>query len=250
MRKRIIPCLDIRDGRVVKGKKFQNVQDVANPIDLAKQYENDQADGLFLLDISGKDRMKFLQVVKDIADHTTFPLYVGGGIRSIEDIREVIDSGAKKTSITSAAIDQPYLLKEAVDIFGGKHIILSIDAKQIAPNTWHAFTKGGRQDSGLDAIEWAKQGESLGVSEILLNSIDADGVKTGYDLALNKAVSSAVNIPVIASGGAGEFYHFRDVLNEGKASAALAASVFHYNEIQITDLKEYLLNFDITVEEI
>ena len=250
MRKRIIPCLDVRDGRVVKGKKFQNVQDVANPIDLAKQYENDQADCLFLLDIGGQNRTDFLQVVKDIASQTTFPLYVGGGIRSIEDIGEVINSGAKKVSITSAAIDQPSFLKEAVDIFGGERIILSIDAKQITPHTWHAFTQGGNQDAGLDAIEWSKQGAAFGVSEILLNSIDADGIKKGYDLSLNKAVSSAVNIPVIASGGAGELHHFRDVLNEGKASAALAASVFHYNEIQITDLKEYLLNFDIAVEEI
>ena len=248
--KRIIPCLDIRDGRVVKGKKFQNVQDVANPVDLAKQYEIDQADVLFLLDITGNDRRAFLKLVKNITDNTTLPLYVGGGIRTIEDIGAVLQAGAKKVSITSAAIQQPSLLKEAADIFGGEQIILSIDAKQVAPDTWHAFTKGGKYDSGLDVIEWAKQGEALGVGEILLNSIDADGVKEGYDLTLNKAVSHAVNIPVIASGGAGELPHFRDVLSEGNANAALAASVFHYEDIKITDLKEYLKNCDILVKEI
>lgn len=247
--KRIIPCLDIRDGRVVKGKRFQNVQDVANPVDLAKQYEMDQADVLFLLDITGNDRATFLNVIKEIADTTTLPLYVGGGIRTIEDIGAVLQAGAKKVSITSAAIQQPSLLKEAADIFGGEQIILSIDAKHVAANKWHAYTKGGKYDSGLDVIEWAKQGEALGVGEILLNSIDADGVKEGYDLTLNKAVCDAIDIPVIASGGAGEQIHFRDVLSEGRANAALAASVFHYGEIKITDLKEYLTNCDIVVKE-
>src|SRR5690625_2438576 len=249
MRKRIIPCLDIRDGRVVKGKKFQNVQDVASPIDLAKQYEMDQADVLFLLDITGNDRATFLNVIKEIADTTTLPLYVGGGIRTIEDIGAVLQAGAKKVSITSAAIQQPSILKEATDIFGGEQIILSIDAKHVASNKWHAYTKGGKYDSALDVIEWAKQGEALGVGEVLLNSIDADGVKEGYDLTLNIAVCTAIDIPVIASGGAGEQTHFRDVLSKGKASAALAASVFHYGEIKITDLKEYLTNCDIVVKE-
>lgn len=250
MAKRIIPCLDIKGGRVVKGQKFQNVQDVARPLDLAKQYETDQADCLFLLDITGTDRVTFLKVVKDIADQTALPLYVGGGIRTIEDIGAVLQAGADKVSITSAAIVQPTFLQEATDLFGGERIILSIDAKQVSTNTWHAFTKGGKHDSELDVVEWAKQGAQFGVAEILLNSIDADGVKNGYDLPLNQAVTNAVNIPVIASGGAGEFAHFRDVLSEGNADAALAASVFHYDDIQITDLKEYLLNADITVKEI
>lgn len=250
MNKRIIPCLDIRDGRVVKGKNFENIQDVADPVALAKKYETDQADVLFMLDIKGDDRHTFLSIVQEIAETVALPLYVGGGLRSVADIAAVLEAGAAKVSITSAAIDQPELLKEAVKTFGTDRLVLSIDAKKTADGTWHAFTAGGKKDSGIDAIEWAKQGETVGVSEILLNSIDADGVKEGYDLLLNKALAEAVSIPVIASGGAGEMDDFKTVLSEGKASAALAASVFHYDAIQITDLKEYLLNFDIPVEEI
>lgn len=250
MNKRIIPCLDVKDGRVVKGKKFQNIQDVADPVELAKKYELDHADELFLLDINGNDREAFLKIVKKIAEVIEIPLLVGGGIRTIEDVASVLDAGAAKVAITSAAIDNPNLIKEASEKFGDDKIILSIDAKQVAPNKWHAFTSGGKKDSGLDVIEWAKHGEKLGACEILLNSIDADGVKDGYDLTLNNAVKKAVTIPVIASGGAGEMDHFRKVLTEGNTDAALAASVFHYEEINITDLKEYLLNFDILVEEI
>ncbi len=250
MKKRIIPCLDVKDGRVVKGKKFQNIQDVADPVELAKQYELDHADELFLLDITGNDRQKFLQIVQDISEAIEIPLFVGGGIRTVNDVEAVLEAGATKASITSAAIENPNLIKEATEKFGQDKIILSIDAKKIAPETWHAFTNGGKNDSGLDVIEWAKQGEDLGASEILLNSIDADGVKEGYDLALNQAVTNDVTIPVIASGGAGDMDHFRTVLTEGNTDAALAASVFHYEEINITDLKEYLLNFDIPVEEI
>lgn len=250
MKKRIIPCLDVRDGRVVKGKKFKNIQDVADPVSLAKKYEIEHADELFILDITGNDRPAFLQIVKEIAAAVRIPLFVGGGIQTVEDVAAVLETGATKASITSAAITQPNVLKEAIDIFGGDKLILSIDAKEVAPNTWHACTNGGRVDSGLDVIEWAKRGEELGVSEILLNSIDADGVKDGYQLPLNQAVAEAVSIPVIASGGAGEMEHFVTVLTEGKVDAALAASVFHYEEINITDLKEYLLNFDIPVEEI
>jgi len=250
MKKRIIPCLDIRDGRVVKGTNFENVADVANPIDLAKQYDVDQADTLFLLDITGKDKEQFLQLVKDIKAAISMPLYVGGGIRSVADVEAALAAGANKVSITSAAIDNPDLIKNATETCGTDTVVLSIDAKKVADNKWQAFTSGGKKDSGLDVIEWAKRGEQLGASEILLNSIDADGVKEGYDIELNKAVAEAVNIPVIASGGAGEMEHFTSVLSDGKANAALAASVFHYDEINITDLKEYLLNFDIPVEEI
>lgn len=250
MKKRIIPCLDIRDGRVVKGTNFKNIADVADPIDLAKQYDVDQADTLFLLDITGKDKAQFLQLVKDIKAAIDMPLYVGGGIRSVADVEAALAAGANKVSITSAAIDNPNLIKEATEACGTDTVVLSIDAKKIADNKWHAFTSGGKKDSGFDVIDWAKRGEELGASEILLNSIDADGVKEGYDIPLNQAVAEAVGIPVIASGGAGEMEHFTTVLSEGKANAALAASVFHYDEINITDLKEYLLNFDIPVEEI
>lgn len=250
MKKRIIPCLDIRDGRVVKGKKFQDIQDVADPIELAKLYDVDQADELFILDITGKDRPSFLQMIRDISEAVDIPLSVGGGIRTIDDVREVLNAGAQKVSITSAAIDNPELLKAAAESFGSERVILSIDAGSVEENKWHAFTAGGKNDTGLDVIEWAKRGEALGVGEILLNSIDTDGVKSGYNLTLTAAVANAVNIPVIASGGAGEMDDFKTVLTDGRANGALAASVFHYDEINITDLKEYLLNFDIDVEEV
>lgn len=240
MSKRIIPCLDIRNGRVVKGKKFQNIADVAHPVELAKKYDREGADVIFLLDITGDDRKAFLSIVKDISKAITTPLYIGGGIRSVDDVKETIAAGATKVSITSAAIDHPLLIKESAEAVGFDKIVLSIDAKEVAPNKWHAFTKGGKEDSQLDVIEWAKKGEELGASEILLNSIDTDGVKTGYDLTLNKAVSKAVSIPVIASGGAGEVNHFKEVLQIGKADAALAASVFHYDEINIQSLKRKL----------
>lgn len=240
MQKRIIPCLDIRDGRVVKGKKFKDIQDVAHPLELAKKYEKDGADVLFLLDISGDDRKTFLQIVRDIRAVTTIPLYVGGGIRNVNHVGETLAAGATKVSITSAAITNPELLKDAANTYGTEKIILSIDAGEVSNHKWHAFTSGGKTDTGLDVIEWAKQGEIAGVSEILLNSIDTDGVKNGYNLALNKAVTDAVTIPVIASGGAGKIDHFITVLNGCYAASALAASVFHYEEINIHDIKQAL----------
>lgn len=248
--KRIIPCLDIDNGRVVKGKQFQNMQDVADPITLAKQYDLDFADELFMLDISRTNRSTFLNIVKQVANEISIPLSVGGGIQTINDMEEVFEAGADKVSITSAAIENPNLLQQAVKQFGSKKIVLAIDAKRVADNKWHAFTKGGKNDTGLDAIEWAKQGEQFGVGEILVNSIDADGEKAGYDIPLNQKMAEAVSISIIASGGAGEMDHFREVLTDGKADAALAASVFHYEEIILSDLKEYLLNFEIPVGEI
>ncbi|MEI3608753.1 imidazole glycerol phosphate synthase subunit HisF [Pseudogracilibacillus sp. SO10305] len=242
MRNKIIPCLDIRNGRVVKGQKFKNVADVADPVQLAKRYESEHADTLFLLDIDGKDRRTFLQIVREIRVATSFPLYVGGGIRSVEDVAKALQAGATKVSITSAAIEDPAIIEQSAYAFGNDKIILSIDAKKINDNKWHAFTSGGRVDSGLDVIAWAKRGEALGASEILLNSIDADGVKQGYDLPLNKAVANAINIPVIASGGAGKMEDFSSVLAEENVQAALAASVFHYGEIAIPDLKSFLNN--------
>src|SRR5699024_9338477 len=197
MTKRIIPCLDIRDGRVVKGKKFKDVQDVANAIELAKQYEVDQAAWLFLLDISGADRTHFLHIIKKVSEQTTFLLLLGHGIHSLAAIRDVLEAGADEVSITSAAIEQPTFLQEAVAEFGGDRIILSIDAQSVADQTRPAFIKGGKEDTGIDVIEWAKQGEQIGVSEILLNSIDADGVKAGDNLALNVAVTIAISFPVI-----------------------------------------------------
>src|SRR5699024_7750168 len=208
---------DIKQGRVVKGKKFKNVQDVADPVTLAKQYEKDQADMLFLLDITGNDRAAFLQIIQQIQEETKLPLYIGGGIRSLQAIRETLEAGADKVSITSAAITQPGFLQKAVETFGGDRIILSIDA-----------------------IEWAKQGETIGVSGLLLNSIDTDGVKSGYNIPLHQAVRKKVNIPIIASGGAGTINDFQKVLTDGEADAALAASVFHYGDILISDIKQAL----------
>lgn len=247
MNKQIIPCLDIRDGRVVKGKKFKNIQDIADPISLAKNYEVQGADALFVLDITGKDREAFLKIIREITSKLKIPVTVGGGIRSLNDVHAVIDAGAKKVSITSAAIAEPDLLKRAAEKYGSEKIVLSIDAGRINKTTWHAFTQGGKNDTGLDAIEWAQKGQKLGVGEILLNSIDTDGVKDGYQINLNKAVSEAVSIPVIASGGAGKYEDFRAVFEETNVQSALAASVFHYNEINIRDLKSYLANSAIPV---
>lgn len=249
MRKRLIPCLDMRDGRVVKGKKFQNIEDVADPITLAKQYEADGADELFILDITGTNRPQFLSILKEITQAISIPVTCGGAIRSVKDVRDVLDSGAEKASITSAALDNPDLIKQVSDAFGRERIVLSIDAKQVDQMTWHAFTQGGKQDTKRDVIEWAKTGQALGAGEILLNSIDRDGIKDGYALDLNKAVSDALSIPVIASGGAGSLEDFKNVFIETNVSAALAASVFHYGEINLTDLKEYLREFEIDVEE-
>lgn len=240
MTKKIIPCLDIKDGQVVKGKKFKNIQNVAEPLSLAKKYEADGANILFLLDITGANRAQFLQIVKDVRNETKLPLYVGGGIRTLADVAETLAAGATKVAITSAALENPQLLSDVVAKYGSETLVLSIDAQRVAPQKWHAFTRGGQHDTQVDVIEWAKRGAALGASEILLNSIDADGEKAGYDLALNQAVSSAVNIPVIASGGAGAVEHFIEVFTQTDVQAALAASVFHYDEINIATLKQAL----------
>ena len=247
MTKQIIPCLDIKEGRVVKGKKFKNIQDVADPLTVAINYENQGADALFVLDISGKERSEFLTIIQELTSELTIPVTVGGGVRSLEDVDAVLNAGAKKVSITSAAIEDPQLLKQAAEKYGSERIVLSIDAKQINETTWHAFKQGGTVDSGLDVIKWAKEGEDLGVGEILLNSIDTDGVKDGFQINLNKAVSEALTIPVIASGGAGDFDDFLTVFTKTNVKSALAASVFHYNEINIKELKNYLESFAIPV---
>lgn len=248
MVKRIIPCLDIRDGRVVKGKKFQNVQDVADPVTLARAYEAAGADELFLLDITGDDRENFLAIVRQIRSALSIPLAVGGGIRTFADAEATIAAGADKVAVTSAAIARPELLAEMAEAFGSERVVLSIDAGEVNERQWHAFTQGGKNDTGLDVIDWAKQGVSLGAGEILLNSIDADGVKEGYNIALNEAVANAVDVPVIASGGAGVKEHFSAIL-VGKTNAALAASVFHYGSIDLADLKAYLKEHNIPIKE-
>ncbi|RKQ33174.1 imidazole glycerol phosphate synthase subunit HisF [Oceanobacillus halophilus] len=247
--KRIIPCLDVDKGRVVKGKKFKNIQDVADPVELAKRYNEDGADELVFYDItaSNEERDIFLDVVEKVAREISIPFSVGGGIRTIQDINNVLRAGAEKVSINSAAVNNPTLIKEAASKFGSQCIVLSIDAQETSPGKWEVFIKGGRKNTGMDAIEWAIRGEQLGAGEIVINAIDTDGEKSGYNVELTKAIADAVNIPIVASGGAGTKEHFSTVLNKANADAALAASVFHYGEIPIPELKAYLEEQKITV---
>lgn len=247
--KRIIPCLDVDKGRVVKGRKFQNIQDVADPVELAKQYNEAGADELVLYDItaSNEERDIFLDVVEKVAKEISIPFTVGGGIRTVDDIQRVLRSGADKVSINSAAVTNPDLIEAGANKFGSQCIVLSIDAKETSPGKWEVFIQGGRKNTEIDAVEWAKRGEQSGAGEIVINAIDTDGEKNGYHLALTKEIAGAVNIPVVASGGAGKQEHFLEVLTEGSADAALAASVFHYGEIPIPNLKTYLKQHDIPV---
>lgn len=240
--KRIIPCLDVDKGRVVKGKKFKDIQDVDDPVALAKRYNRDGADELVFYDItaSNEERKIFLDVVEKVAAENAIPFTVGGGIRTLEDIHSTLHAGADKVSINSAAVNNPELIKEAALKFGTQCIVLSIDAKKTGANKWEVFINGGRTNTEKDVLEWAKQGEMLGAGEIVLNAIETDGEKSGYDMKLMRTVASAVNIPIVASGGAGKPEHFSSVLREGYADAALAASVFHYNEIPIPELKKFL----------
>ncbi|HEX5565197.1 MAG TPA: imidazole glycerol phosphate synthase subunit HisF [Sporosarcina sp.] len=242
MKKRIIPCMDVDNRKVVKGKKFLDVQEVADPLELAKKYVEDGADELVFYDISAstKNRDMFLDLIEEIAKEVPIPFIVGGGIRTIEDIKKILSIGGDKVSINSAALLNPGLIREAAEQFGSERIMLSMDVKRTGPGKWTVFAKGGMEDTGVDAIEWAIKGEQMGAGELVVNSIDEDGVKDGYDIELNKAMAEAVSIPIVASGGAGKPEHFAEVLSEGKASAALAASVFHFDEIQIGELKTYL----------
>ncbi|MEF2293964.1 MULTISPECIES: imidazole glycerol phosphate synthase subunit HisF [Virgibacillus] len=250
--KRIIPCLDVDKGRVVKGKKFTNIQDVADPVELAQRYNEAGADELVFYDItaSNEDRDIFVDVVEQVAAEIAIPFTVGGGIRTVEDIHSVLRAGADKVSINSAAVQQPGLIEEAAKKFGKQCIVLSIDAKQTEDGRWAVYIHGGRKQTALNAVDWAKQGEALGAGELVLNAINTDGEKNGYDLDLMHAVAQAVNIPIVASGGAGKMEHFSQVLQPTYADAALAASVFHYGEIPIPALKAYLATQGITVRPI
>ena|SRR5690625_2695709 len=245
--KRIIPCLDVANGRVVKGRKFKNIQDVADPVILAKKYNEAGADELVFYDItaSTEERNIFHNVVEKVAQVTSIPFTVGGGIRTLEDIQLILEAGADKVSINSAAVTNPSLIEDAAEKFGSSCIVLAMDVKQVAPDKWHVFNQGGSNDTEIEAVEWALSGEKLGAGEIVVNAIDDDGEKNGYNLVLTKAISEAVAIPVVASGGAGTEAHFAAALQEGKADGALAASVFHYGDVSIPDLKKYLT--DITV---
>ncbi|WP_368654092.1 imidazole glycerol phosphate synthase subunit HisF [Ornithinibacillus sp. 4-3] len=239
---RIIPCLDVDKGKVVKGKKFVDIQEIADPIVLAKKYVEDGADELVFYDItaSTEDRELFLDTIQEIRKITPIPFMVGGGIKSLQDIENLIQIGVDKFSINSAAINNLDFIKQAAEQYGSERIILSMDVKKVGPGKWNVFAKGGQQDTGIDAIEWAVQGEQAGAGEVVLNSIDADGVKEGYDLELTRTIAEKINIPVIASGGAGKKEDFLLALTEGKATGALGASVFHYNELIISDIKDYI----------
>jgi cyclase len=240
--KRIIPCLDVTGGRVVKGVNFVNLRDAGDPVELSDRYNLQGADELVFLDITASSdaRATMADVVARTARKVFIPLAVGGGIRSVADARLILMSGADKVSVNTAAVRRPELISELSREFGAQAVVLAIDARRSGPDHWHVFTRGGRDDEGIDAVEWAARGEELGAGEILLTSMDTDGVQTGFDCALTKAVSRATRIPVIASGGAGEPDHFTRVLTEGEADAALAASIFHYGTYTVGDLKEHL----------
>lgn len=240
--KRIIPCLDVTAGRVVKGVNFLNLRDAGDPVELADRYNQQGADELVFLDItaSSDDRDIMVEVVARTARKVFIPLTVGGGIRSVADARRILLAGADKVSVNTAAVRRPELISELAREFGSQAVVLAIDAKRKGPGAWTVYVRGGRDDAGLDAIEWAVRGEQLGAGEILLTSMDTDGVQTGFDCELTRAVSRATSIPVIASGGAGKPEHFLEVLTEGEADAALAASIFHYGTYTVGDLKRYL----------
>ena len=247
--KRLIPCLDVDGGRVVKGTKFLNLRDAGDPVECAKEYDRQGADELVFLDItaSSDNRATMIDVVERTASECFMPLTVGGGIRAVEDIRAMLKAGADKTSVNTAAIQNPGLVRAGAERFGSQCIVVAIDAKRSTTAHWEVFTHGGRKPTGLDAVEWARKVEALGAGEILLTSMDADGTKAGYDVALTRAISEAVHIPVIASGGAGTLEHMAEVLTAGKADAVLAASVFHFGEYQVVDVKRFLKEKGIEV---
>ena len=247
--KRIIPCLDVTGGRVVKGVNFAGLRDAGDPVELASRYNEQSADELVFLDItaSSDERAIMADVVARTARQVFIPLTVGGGIRGVEDARRILHAGADKVSVNTAAVRRPELITELSRAFGAQATVLAIDAKRNARGSWNVFTKGGRVDEGIDAVEWAARGEALGAGEILLTSMDTDGVQDGFDCALTRAVSRATRIPVIASGGAGKPEHFIRVLTDGEADAALAASIFHYGAYTVDQLKEALERAGIPV---
>ena len=246
--KRIIPCLDVKNGRVVKGINFVNLVDAGDPVQVASAYDKAGADELVFLHItlcsfntaSSDQRNIVVDMVRRVAETIFIPFTVGGGIRTVDDFKAILREGADKVSVNSAAIDNPNLIAEAADKFGSQCVVLAIDAKKRSDGGWNIFKHGGRIDCGIDAVEWAMKAVELGAGEILLTSMDCDGTKAGYDIDLTRTIAENVNVPVIASGGAGTKEHFYDALTEGKAEAALAASLFHYKELEISDLKKYL----------
>ncbi|MBR7152501.1 MAG: imidazole glycerol phosphate synthase subunit HisF [Candidatus Methanomethylophilaceae archaeon] len=246
--KRIIPCLDVKDGKVVKGINFQGLRDIGNPPDLAVEYERQGADEITFLDIAAtlETRKTILDLVSQTADKLFVPLTVGGGIRTVDEMRDALNAGADKVSVNSAAVSNPDMVTECAESFGRQCVVVAIDGKKVG-DRWEVVTHGGTRTTGLDCIEWAQRVQDLGAGEILLTSMDADGVKTGYDIPLTAAVADAVDIPVIASGGCGSKEHIYEVFSQTNVSAALAASIFHYNECTVADVKEYLKDKGIAV---
>ena len=248
--KRIIPCLDVHNGRVVKGVNFVDLVDAGDPVAIAKAYDEAGADEIVFLDITASSdaRETVIDMVRKVAENVFIPFTVGGGIRTVDDFKALLREGADKISINSSAINRPELIREAAEKFGSQCVVVAIDAKRRADGTgWNIYKNGGRIDVGIDAVEWAKKAEALGAGEILLTSMDGDGTKAGYDLELTRAISESVSIPVIASGGAGTLGHFYEAFTEGKADAALAASLFHFKELEIREVKEYLKEKGISV---
>jgi cyclase len=247
--KRIIPCLDVTEGRVVKGTRFIDLKDAGDPVELADYYDKEGADELVFLDITASSEKRYimLDVVKRVAEKIFIPFTVGGGIGDIETMREILAGGADKVSVNTAAVRDPNLIKSAAEKFGSQCVVLAIDAKKVGDKKWEIYTHGGRTATGLDAVEWAKKAEKLGAGEILLTSMDRDGTKIGYELELTRAIADAVDIPVIASGGAGNPEHVFEAFVRGKADAALLASVLHYREMTVKEIKDYLENRGITV---
>lgn len=248
--KRIIPCLDVNDGRVVKGVNFVNLRDAGDPVEIAAAYDKAGADEVVFLDItaSSDNRNTVVDMVRRVAENVFIPFTVGGGIRSVEDFKVLLREGADKISINSSAINTPQLISDAADKFGSQCVVVAIDARRREDGSgWNIYKNGGRIDVGIDAVEWAMKVEKLGAGEILLTSMDCDGTKAGYDLKLTRQIAENVSIPVIASGGAGTKEHFYEALTEGKADAALAASLFHYKELEIMDLKNYLAGRGVSV---
>ena len=248
--KRIIPCLDVKDARVVKGVNFVNLRDAGDPADVAAAYDKAGADEVVFLDItaSSDSRSTQLEWVRQVASKVFIPFTVGGGIRTVDDFKALLREGADKISVNSAAIMNPQLISDAAEKFGSQCVVVAIDAKKRADGSgWNIYKNGGRVDMGMDAVEWAIKAEKMGAGEILLTSMDGDGTKAGYDLELTRTFAEAVSIPVIASGGAGTMEHFYEALTEGKAEAALAASLFHYKELEIRQVKEYLRNKGVSV---
>lgn len=248
--KRIIPCLDVKDGRVVKGVNFVNLKDAGDPVEIAAAYDAAGADEVVFLDITASSdaRATVVDMVRRVAENVFIPFTVGGGIRTVDDFKALLREGADKISVNSAAIENPRLIKEAADKFGSQCVVVAIDARRREDGSgWNIYKNGGRIDMGIDAVEWAVKAERLGAGEILLTSMDADGTKAGYDIALTRTIAESVSVPVIASGGAGTKEHFYEALTDGKADAALAASLFHYKELEIIELKNYLHGRGVSV---